>query len=74
MAANHGNSPSIQVAMEEIRSLQKKVTTMEKERAEQNVDSDDEVLIESQPLRQSLWDSNHPTYQPLMVRQTLWNI
>ncbi|GAU35259.1 hypothetical protein TSUD_323960 [Trifolium subterraneum] len=50
MAANHGNSPSIQVAMEEIRSLQKKVTTMEKESAEQNVDSDDESLIESQPL------------------------
>ncbi|GAU48567.1 hypothetical protein TSUD_137520 [Trifolium subterraneum] len=60
MAANHGNSPSIQVAMEEIGSLQKKVTTMEKERAEQNVDSDDESLIESQPLRQSLWDSKVP--------------
>ncbi|GAU22813.1 hypothetical protein TSUD_142530 [Trifolium subterraneum] len=50
MATNHGSSPSIQVAMEETRSLQKKVTTMEKERAEQNVDSDDESLIESQPL------------------------
>ncbi|GAU32582.1 hypothetical protein TSUD_146960 [Trifolium subterraneum] len=60
MAANHGNSPSIQVAMEEIRSLQKKVTTMEKERVEQNVDSDDESLIESQPFRQSLWDSKVP--------------
>ncbi|GAU44843.1 hypothetical protein TSUD_400440 [Trifolium subterraneum] len=60
MAANHGNSPSIKVAMEEIRSLQKKVTTMEKERAEQNVDSEDESLIESQPLRQSLWDSKVP--------------
>ncbi|GAU30655.1 hypothetical protein TSUD_31270 [Trifolium subterraneum] len=60
MATNHGNSPSIQVAMEEIRSLQKKVTTMEKERAEQNVDSDDENLIECQPLRQSLWDSKVP--------------
>ncbi|GAU37228.1 hypothetical protein TSUD_375300 [Trifolium subterraneum] len=60
MAANHGNSPSIQVAMEEIRILQKKVTTMEKERAEQNVDSDDESLIESQPLRQSLWDFKVP--------------
>ncbi|GAU21317.1 hypothetical protein TSUD_372110 [Trifolium subterraneum] len=60
MAANHGNSPSIQVAMEEIRSLQKKVTTMEKERVEQNVDSNDESLIESQPLRQSLWDSKVP--------------
>ncbi|GAU32570.1 hypothetical protein TSUD_218280 [Trifolium subterraneum] len=57
MATNHGSSPSIQVAMEEIRSLQKKVTTMEKERAEQNVDSDDESLIESQPFHQSLWDS-----------------
>ncbi|GAU45985.1 hypothetical protein TSUD_401250 [Trifolium subterraneum] len=33
---------------------------MEKERAEQNVDSDDESLIESQPLRQSLWDSKVP--------------
>ncbi|GAU20758.1 hypothetical protein TSUD_239520 [Trifolium subterraneum] len=60
MAANHGNSPSIQVAMEEIRSLPKKVTTMEKERVEQNIDSDDESLIESQPLRQSLWDSKVP--------------
>ncbi|GAU40547.1 hypothetical protein TSUD_367500 [Trifolium subterraneum] len=60
MAANHGNRPSIQVAMEEIRCLQKKVTTMEKERAEQNVDSYDESLIESQPLRQSLWDSKVP--------------
>ncbi|GAU51914.1 hypothetical protein TSUD_416970, partial [Trifolium subterraneum] len=59
MATNHG-SPSLQVAMEEIRSLQKKVTTMEKERAEQNVDSEDESLIESQPLRQSLWDSKVP--------------
>src|SRR6266487_2052242 len=46
--------------MEEIRSLQKKVTTMEKERAEQNVDSYDESLIESQPLCQSLWDSKVP--------------
>ncbi|GAU49429.1 hypothetical protein TSUD_181760 [Trifolium subterraneum] len=59
MAANHG-SPSLQVAMEEIRSLQKKVTTMEKERAEQDLDSEDESLIESQPLRQSLWDSKVP--------------
>ncbi|GAU18549.1 hypothetical protein TSUD_325390 [Trifolium subterraneum] len=49
MAANHG-TPSLQTAMEEIRSLQRKVTTMEKEHAEQNVDSDDESLIESQPL------------------------
>ncbi|GAU50294.1 hypothetical protein TSUD_137480 [Trifolium subterraneum] len=56
MAANHG-TPSLQVAMEEIRSLQKKVTTMENERAEQSLDSDDESLVESQPLRQSLWDS-----------------
>ncbi|GAU42570.1 hypothetical protein TSUD_240460 [Trifolium subterraneum] len=60
MATNHGNSPSIQLAMEEIISLQKKVTTMEKDRAEQNVDSDDESLIESQPLRQSLWDFKVP--------------
>ncbi|GAU16655.1 hypothetical protein TSUD_326050 [Trifolium subterraneum] len=59
MAANHG-SPSLQVAMEEIRSLQKKVTTMEKERVEQDLDSEDESLIESQPLRQSLWDSKVP--------------
>ncbi|GAU40790.1 hypothetical protein TSUD_348870 [Trifolium subterraneum] len=33
---------------------------MEKERAEQNVDYEDESLIESQPLRQSLWDSKVP--------------
>ncbi|GAU47561.1 hypothetical protein TSUD_404080 [Trifolium subterraneum] len=45
MATNHGN-PSLQGAMEEIRSLQKKVTTMEKERAEQNLDSDDENPVE----------------------------
>ncbi|GAU38581.1 hypothetical protein TSUD_322580 [Trifolium subterraneum] len=46
--------------MEEIRSLQRNVTTMEKEQAEQNTDSEDESLIESQPLRQSLWDSKVP--------------
>ncbi|GAU44863.1 hypothetical protein TSUD_329190 [Trifolium subterraneum] len=46
--------------MEEIRSLQRKVTTMEKEHTEQNVDSDDESLVESHPLRQSLWDSKVP--------------
>ncbi|GAU43891.1 hypothetical protein TSUD_399390 [Trifolium subterraneum] len=56
MAANHGTL-SLQTAVEEIRSLQRKVTTMEKEQAEQNADSEDESLIESQPLRQSLWDS-----------------
>ncbi|GAU31842.1 hypothetical protein TSUD_114530 [Trifolium subterraneum] len=59
MASNHG-TPSLQTAMEEIRSLQRKVTTMEKEQAEQNADSEDESLIESQPLRQSLWDSKVP--------------
>ncbi|GAU33358.1 hypothetical protein TSUD_364830 [Trifolium subterraneum] len=31
-----------------------------KRKAEQNVDFDDESLIESQPLRQSLWDSKVP--------------
>ncbi|GAU16859.1 hypothetical protein TSUD_368080 [Trifolium subterraneum] len=59
MAANHG-TPSLQSAMEDIRSLQRKVTTMEKEQAEQNADFEDESLIESQPLRQSLWDSKVP--------------
>ncbi|GAU22857.1 hypothetical protein TSUD_282240 [Trifolium subterraneum] len=59
MAANHG-TPSLQVAMEEIRSFQKKVTTMENERAGQNLDFDDESFVESQPLRQSLWDSKVP--------------
>ncbi|GAU42470.1 hypothetical protein TSUD_100820 [Trifolium subterraneum] len=33
---------------------------MEKEQAEQNADSEDESLIESQPLHQSLWDSKVP--------------
>ncbi|GAU50806.1 hypothetical protein TSUD_410820 [Trifolium subterraneum] len=59
MAANHG-TPSLQVAMEEIISLRKKVSTMENERAEQNLESNDESLVESQPLRQSLWDSKVP--------------
>ncbi|GAU29790.1 hypothetical protein TSUD_293580 [Trifolium subterraneum] len=43
MEANHG-TPSLQTAVEEIRSLQWKIATIEKEQAEQNVDSDDESL------------------------------
>ncbi|GAU39963.1 hypothetical protein TSUD_61520 [Trifolium subterraneum] len=59
MATNHG-TPTLQTAVEEIRSLQRKIATIEKEQAEQNIDSDDESLIESQPLRQALWDSKVP--------------
>ncbi|GAU41814.1 hypothetical protein TSUD_299800 [Trifolium subterraneum] len=59
MAANHG-TPTLQTAVEEIRSLQRKIATIEKEHAEQNIDSDDKSLIESQPLRLALWDSKVP--------------
>ncbi|GAU43838.1 hypothetical protein TSUD_371170 [Trifolium subterraneum] len=56
---NHG-AATLQTAVEEIRILERKIATIEKEQAEQNVDSDDESLIESQPLRQALWDSKVP--------------
>ncbi|GAU43737.1 hypothetical protein TSUD_365860 [Trifolium subterraneum] len=55
----HG-AATLQTAVEEIRSLQRKIANIEKEKVDQHADSDDESLVESQPLRQSLWNSKVP--------------
>jgi hypothetical protein len=52
---NHENSMTLTEAVVEIRCLQAKVTSMDKEKA----DKEDEIT-DSQPLSQTLWDAKVP--------------
>ncbi|MCI40414.1 hypothetical protein A2U01_0061647, partial [Trifolium medium] len=56
---NHGGN-SQQAVADEVRRLQAKMASFERERARQNADYDDENPTESQPLAQTLWDAKVP--------------
>jgi hypothetical protein len=59
----HDNSSpvTLQTAMDEIRRLQAKITSIEKEKeAEAEAKSDEDEIEESQPLAQALWDAQVP--------------
>jgi hypothetical protein len=44
----------------EIRHLQAKVTTMDKEKADKEDNHEEDQITDSQPLSQTLWDAKAP--------------
>ncbi|KAK2450506.1 hypothetical protein QL285_009619 [Trifolium repens] len=63
-APNHGtgscSNMTLTEAVNELRRLQAKVTTMEQEKANKENDNDEDEINNSQPLAQILWDARVP--------------
>jgi hypothetical protein len=57
---NHDNAMMLTEAVVEIRCLQAKVATMDKEKADQEDNHEDDEITNSQPLSQTLWDAKVP--------------
>jgi hypothetical protein len=56
----HNNAMMLTEAVAEIRCLQVKVTTMDKEKADKEDNHDEDEITDSQPLSQILWDAKVP--------------
>ncbi|KAK2427854.1 hypothetical protein QL285_026409 [Trifolium repens] len=63
-APNHdtgsGTNMTLTDAVTELRRLQAKVTAMDQEKADKGNDEDEDEIIDSQPLAQTLWDARVP--------------
>jgi hypothetical protein len=55
---NYENSMTLTEAVAEIRRLQAKVATMDKEKADKEDNYEEDEITNSQPLSQMLWDAN----------------
>jgi hypothetical protein len=57
---NHGNTMTLTETVAEIRQLQAKVTTMNKEKTDKEDNHDEDEISDSQPLAQAIWDARVP--------------
>jgi hypothetical protein len=57
---NHDNSMTLTEAVTEIKRLQVKVTTMDKEKANKEDNREEDEITDSQPMSQALWDVKVP--------------
>ncbi|KAK2436654.1 hypothetical protein QL285_021634 [Trifolium repens] len=57
---NHGAGMTLTEAVNEIRRLQAKVTTMDQEKANKEDNHEEDEINDSQPLAQTLWDARVP--------------
>jgi hypothetical protein len=57
---NHGNTMTLIEAVAEIKRLQAKVTTIDKEKVDKEDNHDEDDISDSQPLSQTLWDAKVP--------------
>jgi hypothetical protein len=54
---NHGPAMTLTYAVNEIKQLQAKVTTMDQEKANKEDNHEEDEINDSQPLAQALWDA-----------------
>jgi hypothetical protein len=57
---NHNSAMTLTEAVAEIRRLQAKVTTMDKEKADKEDNREEDEITDAQPLSQTLWDARVP--------------
>ncbi|MCI87092.1 hypothetical protein A2U01_0108373, partial [Trifolium medium] len=65
---DNGGGMTLQAAINAIKALQEKVDIMEQER-ENETESKDEELEESQPLSQALWDTKFLPISKFLIYQ-----
>ncbi|KAK2388529.1 hypothetical protein QL285_062206 [Trifolium repens] len=56
----HNSAMTLTEAVAEIRRLQAKVTTMDKEKAGKDDNREEDEITDAQPLSQALWDARVP--------------
>ncbi|WJX16998.1 hypothetical protein P8452_06964 [Trifolium repens] len=55
-----GNNMTLTDAVNELRRLQAKVTSLDQEKANKGNEDDEDEINDSQPLAQALWDARVP--------------